>query len=361
MTVPWLLTCIIIIYIDITNDKNLAWTVCNAAAGFFPIIFVTILWNRTPKIDDEFRIIKEARYFTWMAITAIFLYLLVGFTPALGATRFTRYILGNISGVIDLSTATLWYLCYPLYVARVHEREQCPNGLQSAHVKNLSAQSYHTTLVKILSKEASISAYMEHLKNEWSMELLLSFIEFTQFKHVIIQMFRNEIDEEILDKYHRSEQRQQAILKNPCIPYSSIVHSGLKKIDKLVDYVGIKIQAKSYSEGGKDYENSSADIVDAENSASSYDQKSCKDYHDKAWSLCKKYVENGGEFQINLPHHRRTAIMKSMNHYFYNNKQMNMNELFCLFDDAMDELWKFMIYSFCRFILTEKFKSLNLE
>ena len=384
--IPFIITCIPIIYIDITNDANLLWTVCNGVAMIPPLLFVTILWNKTPKINDQFRIMREAKLFCRGALCTLLLYLLMGFTPILGATQFTRYILGNIVGVLSYGLATLFYTCYPLYIALVHEHEQMMNQLssvatsgnkkpeltQTGGISN-NRRHHSATLSKVLSEEESFLMFMEHLRHEWSMELLLSFIEFAQYKKLVMEMFTNEIDQNLLDQYWKSESRQHVILDNSYIPYSSIVHEGLKKIGKPLDLENLR--AKSCSEDGGDHVEvemsstvtitnlSSENVVTdgTETTQSECGEKLTGDFHDKALKLCTKYVANGSEFQINLPDKVRTRLMTQINEYLYNNEKMCCNGLFVLFDDAIEEMWKLMGYSFCRFILTEKFQSLNMS
>src|SRR5689334_21947488 len=59
--------------------------------------------------------------------------------------------------------------------------------------KEIILTKWILSLTDIINHEISFELFMLHLSKEFSMELLLSYIEFMQFKQLIFQSFENQI------------------------------------------------------------------------------------------------------------------------------------------------------------------------
>ena len=130
------------------------------------------------------------------------------------------------------------------------------------------------------------------------MEILLSYIEFIQYKYNVSKLLNITLDE--------NKSNELDIFKN--VPKSII-----------------------YDE-----------IIDNES-----DQMFIKRI---AYGLHIKYVKRGGEYEININHPSRLSLMNLMNNEnnFKENVVLNNNELFCIFDDCITQMAKLLRYSLSR-------------
>ena len=146
---------------------------------------------------------------------------------------------------------------------------------------------------------------MHHLSKEWSMEILLAFVEMTQFQSKI----KEEYQDMQSDKMTFTA-LQDALLENEQIPKSFIV-----------------------------YEDVTDDVKDK-----------MTELKIRACELYDKYIV-GKELEINISHEQREQLHRFMDNstYFLENVNMNETELFMMYDDIIEELSTLLGYSHCRY------------
>merc|ERR1712087_575922 len=117
---------------------------------------------------------------------------------------------------------------------------------------------------------------MVHLAKEWSMEMMIAFIEFTQFQQTVKD--KAECDTELtLFEY------QRAMLKNKAIPKSFLVYAELTEVMK----------ESQQSRAAQLSEMIDGDIF-----------RFCV----RARALYHKYVDAGGELQINVSSSQKKRV-----------------------------------------------------
>ena len=171
------------------------------------------------------------------------------------------------------------------------------------------------TLKEVIQNKEYIECFLHHLTEEFSVELLLAFIEFKQFHDLICNdmEYLNRITEyvtltsSILDKY---------ILVSD-LPQSRIVYVHHDEIEDNV-----------------------------------------KRYLSIAKELCDKYVRRGAEFEINISYACKQNIIYFVNKHRNTDDTLSQQEqyqLFILFNDASETLINLMESSHSRCIKTNRY------
>ena len=145
------------------------------------------------------------------------------------------------------------------------------------------------------------------------MECLLSYIEFTQYQHYLINNFINELDEDIVNKLN--------LVSFPSnVPISSIIST--KQMDD----------------------------NDVENSVS--------ENKIKAFKLYKKYIKCESEHEINISYEMRKNlddIFGNVDNLINKYTNINNNDLLKCFNDCKEAMQILMLSSFNRFKQSDEF------
>lgn len=227
----------------------------------------------------------------------------------------------------------------------------------SKHNRNTSNTNETATpqMVQCFGHDLAFSAFMQHLSAEFSMELLLSFIELTQYKKAVWDKLittngipitpttpKSDIEEnENMMVDLQIPRQQQKILENTSIPLSFIVHNDLESVLKN-HQENNRRQSFSYS---RSTENDGDEVADDE-----YD-KLLNEFQVRGYILYCKYVDSSSEFQINVSDQESKTLLNKLN---YKNK-LNQNDLFQLYDKTLSELWQLLRHSYYRFIKTPEY------
>ena len=170
-------------------------------------------------------------------------------------------------------------------------------------------------LTNLLENQYKIELFIQHLNEEFSLEIMLSFIEFLQFRQylAIISIKYKYINQEMI--YYINEYK---LPQTQIIPKSTIVYN----------------------------ENLNDSICRNE-------QELIKFFKEIAYQLYKKYIIANAELQINISHELNKKFWKQMNNkmVWLNTKFDNdgLLTLIHLFDDAIDEMFYLQMQSFVRF------------
>eukprot|EP01084_Bolivina_argentea_P219499 372265_1 len=168
--------------------------------------------------------------------------------------------------------------------------------LGMVHTKSRSSSGLKPRLRNILQDNELFHSYMQHLIREFSMECLLAFVEFRQYKIHALQVFNIE-----------DPATTMCVTFPKSVPQSDIVYND----DTNVDKDSFKI---------------------------------------KCYKLFLKYIESNAEFEINISWQHRVALTQLMGDY---DRWMSMNvtvmELYQMFDDPMREMYRLMNHARMRF------------
>ena len=162
----------------------------------------------------------------------------------------------------------------------------------------------------VLSSESSIHAFMIHLSKEYSMELLLSYIEITQFQQYI------------------AEQMEPSQLKGAGI-HLIVFPSNIPQSEIIECKEEFTIQAESEMDRDDIFINN-AKI--------------------KSHKLYNKYIKSGSEFEVNIPSEERYKLSNMLDKLdlllSYN---MNLVDLLLLFEECKQEMKVLQTFSLSRF------------
>ena len=236
--------------------------------------------------------------------------------------------------------------------------------------RNTANETVQPQMIKVLGHQFAFSAFMAHLSNEFSMELLLSFVELTQFKKAVLDKLGNididtttnitpntsDGDIEIIDedqnifKFQSANKvkipkQQQKILDNPSIPLSFIVHNDIENVLKN-HRENNRRQSFSYSKSNNE--------EPKDEIASDEHDKLLNEFQIRGYVLYYKYIDSSSEFQINISDEESKILINKLN---YRNK-LNANDLFTLYDKTLQELWQLLRHSYYRFIKTSEYQEL---
>eukprot|EP01083_Nonionella_stella_P078728 215602_1 len=273
--------------------------------GFVGLI---IIWHKMPFFVDKIYLYKEFRIlaFFWISVTIVY-----GSSTIVG--RFTNNLIFNFFGhfcavfmqFIVSFVSTFWVLKYIIKT----DAEMVP--------------SCDDTLDEIFSDENRLNLFMQHLISEFSMECLLSVIEFQQYKYAAIKalnsMKMSDLDTALVACALISEPLELEDIDGP----------------PPQDYDTVFLQSHVPL----------SDIV----------FKHFEMYHDttiefkiKAFKLYKKYIEPRSRFEINICSKTRQKLTEHMQYYdeWVNaNGSITDRELINIFDRANSEMLLFLNYS----------------
>ena len=324
-----------------------------------PMLCIMIFSCKVRKFDDGFHIIQEVKWLTIIVIMGIILYPLVGvLLPSLMGFEDEPVIRSVCVTTVSVIQSIIYLYIQTLYVLRVVDKDsnlnftrmstpRTPNdeATLSSMIAMQEIEKRRRTMSKVgdenntktdndtgntkdtklrlmdtLGDKELFESFMIHLGKEWSMELLLAFIELTQFQSSVKQEFGDKDEYEM-----KFSDLQIAVLANEDIPKSYIVFEA-QGLTTIIDKYDIDI--------GK------VDI--------SFDDK-LMEYKVKACVLYLKYV-NGGDLEINISYkqkQRLNAMIVNVNTFM--KKKINAGEVFNVYVDVIHELGKLLNNSHARF------------
>eukprot|EP01084_Bolivina_argentea_P040583 74982_1 len=187
-------------YITVIQPNN---SLASIIAGLFnvlilalPLISGCVMWFRTPAFNDSFDLVREHRLIARILVILIILYLAVYITPILGATEYTRWMLGNVMSATFSFTASIFPIIYAIRTAYNQEdyitmspslrsktssngnfrfsfdRTRSRSTQGNSMTIDKSNESILPQMIKCLGDSIAFPAFMSHLSNEFSMELL---------------------------------------------------------------------------------------------------------------------------------------------------------------------------------------------
>eukprot|EP01083_Nonionella_stella_P083390 230589_1 len=265
----------------------------NLTIFLIPIVFVIVMWSKIPLMEDNIGLYKEFKFVAYWWSSIVFMYIICIFQIAFFgehiATLFFGY-LAVLSAVFAVPfRSTFWAL---------RQIADTTPSLDMVHSNCDTKLSLH----HILKDHELFHLYMQHLIREFSMECLLAFVEFTQYKVRALEVFK------LKDVGHTF-----CITFPKSVPRSDIVYND-----------------------------------DA--------------FKIKCHKLYLKYIEDTAEFEINIGWQDRlklTQLMGDRDRWMSSN--VTQMELFQMFDEPMKEMYKLMDYAKIRFAECIKVHRLQLS
>ena len=347
----------------------------NAIAGLLfniaPLVIMCILVYKIRAFGDNFYIVQEIKWLIIVTFIASIGYLIIRADMSLFMRSFCANLISIFKSVVGLYIQTMYTLklittdqdqsVHRIASAAVEmmSRDVTPSAERSKSSKSnlskiepkASTNSINTNSTSIRTKTSTHTSntylskpttytdtnyndtisltdslresdkfedFMLHLSRDFSMEILLSFIELTQLQKVIKQyLYENDGKMEF-------SPTQEAFLQNTDIPKSYIVyHTDLEDV------------MKSYGIILRQEHNLNDKMVDLKL---------------RACALFWKYIGKG-DLQLNVSYEQRQRLQSLMHDadYFVSNVNLNAGELFLLYHEVITDVSKILSHSHHRF------------
>eukprot|EP01084_Bolivina_argentea_P194741 334191_1 len=383
-------------------------------AFFWCILCLTLIILRciTPKFEDGFFIRKEMIYWIYIIIIGsilIIIHLFIDYIILLNYLNSTKFhIIITITNYFLMCTTIFCIICISsIYVLHKNKswiyikhnnNEHMPIIAKKMLSLSEAAQHTHSTtdtanaMLNALQNPVLFDQFMAHLMKEFSVEIMLSFIEMNQFQQSVYEFAELvnefELNENLLPIDVDWRMHFDFIIYPSSVPNSSIVHDELETAEIALCYhLGLK---NNSTESSSD---SSCDEYDNNNNNNIYlngpvrvrgisvstntaaltcgynprknSTRHKSDYHKeieikkiefliRAHKLYVKYISLESKLKINLTFKERKKFMKQMGKF---NKWVNVKDndgkrlkmLFKLFETPMERMFILLNLSFVRF------------
>ena len=313
--------------------------------------FLIIIWTKIPKFVDILGIKREIQlvirlllfgvlwYGSWIMIDTfgsfnLWLFMLyrltVGILVANVAIIFNSYIFrskyNSLFTNVDTQNALSNHININITETDKHVKGGSALTVRTpVHDESTNSAASRYSLPQTLADESLVAAFFKHLSDEFSTELLLSFVEFTQFRQ-ILQMdlnFMRDIADVIAE---HNENMDSDIHTQNDEELQSI------SLNRLLTKSEINLENDSESDSTKKYLLIVKDI----------------------WS---KYICIGSEFEINISTECRLRIHGFVKENCNNDHELDKNglyQMYNLFEECRKHVYGLMLLSHERFIATMK-------
>eukprot|EP01084_Bolivina_argentea_P298965 515315_1 len=280
------------------------------------IAMLTFLWFKIPPFYDVFAIKDELKRILIVGLIGLIIYvswiisaLSFGYNvPLLIIMDIFMSLIGGYMG---------WVLTAYLFTKKYkHLLSNTAPLLLTQSINKIAVDKQNHSIKNTLNDKQLIDEFFNHLSNEFSVELLLSFCEFQQFKLKMKNndIFMNNIKDKIIEGDNRLVNK---FILHEKIPPSYIIHMKHKDIrDHIEEYLLI------------------------------------------TQDLFNKYIKNGSEFEINVSYGVKMNISSFVNRFCIERNTLNVEEqylLYSLFNTATHTVASLMEFSHQRF--SNQFKS----
>eukprot|EP01083_Nonionella_stella_P122663 369190_1 len=272
-----------------------AMTLFNAIDSIFflvEIITLIVIWIKTPAFYDIFGLKNELRYALYLVASGFvtyLVYIIVALATESGHSIWSFAVI-ELAIALCIGLAAIMftsYIFYSKYKYLLLKQNDLDRLCINENVDQL-------TLAETLKDTQLIEAFFKHLSDEFSVELLLAFVEMIQFKRLM------ENEAEIGNINENSKVFRYSVCEE--VPRSYIVFEAHKNVQNADKYGLI------------------------------------------AKVLFDKYVNYSAEFEINISYSERERIVA-----FIKNGVYDKYELYTLYDNCIDKLYWLMLHSHNRF------------
>ena len=331
-------------------------------------ILIVTIWRKMPYFNDNICLYQEVKLLLRSWISFMILYALVVVAEImLGENIYflcLAYFASMCGTFITPFLSTVWVL---KQIENIQKLQDHPSN--NPH-----------SLREILQDEDIIILFMQHLIKEFSMESLLSLIEFKQYKSYLMQ--------ELHGHYMVGTIGRDIEMTLPLnLPHSAIVYTKwIKSTPKIATKRSTheNVASATFDKVASCSEKDEEDVYDATPVTPSSHQNNIDDipsfssvrdrsvqsighagddhvfdindplleYRIKAYELYDKYIKIGSEFEINIGYaerHKFTNLMGNYYEWISPENEINETSLIILFDQAMIEMKKMLNNSKRRF------------
>lgn len=194
------------------------------------------------------------------------------------------------------------------------------------YLTSIQDETGHLRLTAILSHNKGFELFMRHLSTEFSLENLLSLVEFLQFQEMMYQcIINNDQFNDFLDMNQTLWFQKISLPTN--VPKSYLIYEGQSVEDMLetlcdideTQFIGIMKKM--------------------------------------GYRLFLKYIANSAEFEVNIAYRTRLIMIEQMNDAgkWMDNQQIGIRELLHIFDKVCDQIYGLMGDSYRRFQKTGQY------
>eukprot|EP01084_Bolivina_argentea_P196077 336199_1 len=271
----------------------------------FVIFYVIIRW-KTPFFNDTMYVYWESKMYSKILLIGTIFYLLFSVIAAYITSKGEQF--RKIASTITwIELFIIWFslnyistVIIPFKNKRLSTHRKIP-GTASSHSLELTQSIDENELNKVLLQDKSINLFMKYLSREFSMEILLAYIEFNQFEQFIFN--------QVSDEYKINVK----LVNFPSnIPLSKIIQENKQNTNEI------------------------ANINDIKNIAH---------------KLYTKYILVGAEFELNLSGLHRESIINKIGdlNTLLNDTCIDINEIFQIFEKCREEMICLLLSSLNRF------------
>eukprot|EP01083_Nonionella_stella_P001581 4553_1 len=183
-------------------------------------------------------------------------------------------------------------------------------SVDSSNMSPAVVRVSHMSLIAVLSNKEALHLFMLHLSKEYSMEILLSYIEFNQYLSYLDSLEPNTSNNEY-SMSNEDELDLNSLVLLDSVPTSSIVNND-------------------------------------------------HGFKEKAYALYSKYIARGCEYEINISGKLRNEFTNIVGHYqLFMDLEVEIAEMRRLFTACKHQLVKYLSYSHSRFAKTEEYAAVT--
>eukprot|EP01084_Bolivina_argentea_P194742 334193_1 len=389
---------IMLLLFTLTTISEIIWPIIFDASSvimFAGTMFSTFFWFtlcifallilkiKTPSFQDAFYIGAELKYWIYImgistiiiVITLLLDYFAFDSSKLHVIITLTNYYLMCTSICILICISSLWIIYKNKVTNDIDEKLKINFGGtlavagRSVELMSLSKSeeikdtiTSNSNLLDILKNDRLFDEFMLHLMREFSLEVMLSLIEFSQFQRNVFEFAQTitafEYDDNFVPVDDEWRIKFDFFVYPTSVPNSSIVYGPLGN-DEIalckhlasnnINKMEMKIELES--DDDKHYLNTKKD----KDKEIDYDTEIQKiEFLIRSHKLYSKYISVGSELEINLSFKHRNALIEQMSEFgtwvnLNNEHNKQLNILFQLFEECMKEMYTLLNYSFSRF------------
>ena len=306
---------------------------------------------------DTFYIMAELKVIS-MLMTCLYLtYILIDFAlPML--FEFDAYDAALFSSWLKPPSYILLMHASTMYVLKITELKRSATKVELFETEQLKQRfksddniARHSDLEALFQDKILFEAFVRHLSGEWSLEVLLGFIEMTQLQETIRNYHEKQLMNDFKLSIHSESEamllssKQTALLKNDFIVDSFIAHS--PDLSQIMERENISLHTPNYTRVLSGARHLVVEIVDnsSNNKVDEIDQ-----FKIRSFALYRKYICDGSDLQLNISHGQRKTLddlLRDFDELMANDTMMEV-ELFQLYAGVIDETSNLLFNAFRR-------------
>ena len=318
-------------------------TAITVSFAFIPCIIIAIVRYKTPIFNDRLLIRTEFKYMLYTLYTGfaaivigIIIYLLVDQEIIEDVVTTTIYIYIATVAIVVLLISTYWVLKQMRpYLTDI---ESIVSSTKSSTTKNDKSIGEDMRLVRVFMNDALFYDFVNHLRFEFSLELLMAFYEMVFFQNWIKRSYP-EIESRLISQNG----------DNDADGKENVTVSGNENNNKSVYEFSDSLPKPAKTWKGDEEKTNYADIKNA------------------AYYIFSQYIATGCDLEINIPYHLHNKYELLMGDEEEWKKktieELSIDEIYKLYQESIDELFKLLSHSFNRFKKYDvvRLQSISLE